>query len=74
MTRRLEAIYEQGVLRPIEPLALAEHQRVRLTLEERPLSWPSTDPVDEQAKTAHSQRGGQSGRRGTAIFRQCAGR
>ncbi len=35
MVRELDAIYEQGVLRPLEPLALAEHQRVRLTLEEQ---------------------------------------
>ena len=48
MLRHLEAIYEQGVLRPIEPLVLAEHQRVRLTLDERPLSELSTDPVNER--------------------------
>jgi predicted DNA-binding antitoxin AbrB/MazE fold protein len=35
MIRELEAVYERGVLRPLEPLALAEHQRVRLTLEDR---------------------------------------
>jgi predicted DNA-binding antitoxin AbrB/MazE fold protein len=35
MIRELEAVYERGVLRPLEPLALAEHQRVRLTLEAR---------------------------------------
>jgi predicted DNA-binding antitoxin AbrB/MazE fold protein len=35
MIRRLEAVYEQGVLRPLEPLALPEHQRVRLTLEDQ---------------------------------------
>lgn len=44
----LEAVYEQGVLRPLEPLALAEHQRVRLRLEEQPLSWLSTEPVNER--------------------------
>ena len=48
MSRHLEAIYEQGVLRPLEPLALAEHQRVRLTLDEKPLSWLSTEPVNER--------------------------
>lgn len=48
MSRHLEAIYEQGVLRPLEPLALAEHQRVRLTLEEKPLSWLSPEPVNER--------------------------
>ena len=48
MSRHLEAIYEQGVLRPLEPLVLAEHQRVRLTLDEKPVSWPSTEPVNER--------------------------
>jgi predicted DNA-binding antitoxin AbrB/MazE fold protein len=50
MARQLEAVYEQGVLRPLEPLALAEHQRVRLTLEERtaPLSWESSEPANER--------------------------
>jgi len=32
MERTLEAIYEHGVLRPLEPLALAESQRVKLTI------------------------------------------
>jgi predicted DNA-binding antitoxin AbrB/MazE fold protein len=36
MSRQLDAVYERGVLRPLEPLALAEHQRVRLTLDEQP--------------------------------------
>lgn len=50
MTRQLDAVYEKGVLRPLEPLALLEHQRVRLTLEERvsPLSWESSEPVKER--------------------------
>jgi predicted DNA-binding antitoxin AbrB/MazE fold protein len=50
MARQLEAVYEQGILRPLEPLILAEHQRVRLTLEESPvrLSWESTEPVNER--------------------------
>lgn len=50
MPRQLEAVYEHGVLRPLEPLLLPEHQRVRLTLEERPsrLSWESSEPIDER--------------------------
>ncbi|MCC6589917.1 MAG: antitoxin family protein [Bryobacterales bacterium] len=50
MPRQLEAVYEHGVFRPLEPLALAEHQRVRLTIEEGadPLSWESTEPVNER--------------------------
>ena len=50
MARQLEAIYENGVLRPLEPLTLPERQHVRLTLEERPrpLSWLSPEPVNER--------------------------
>ena len=31
----VEAIYEHGVLRPVRPLALAESQRVEITIQER---------------------------------------
>ena len=50
MTRHLEAVYEQGVLRPLQPLSMPEHQRVLLTLEERsaPPSWQSSEPVNER--------------------------
>lgn len=36
MVRQLEAVFEHGVLRPLEPLTLPEHQRVRLTLDDQP--------------------------------------
>ena len=32
MNRRVEAVYENGVLRPLEPLPLKEHQKVRVTV------------------------------------------
>ena len=32
MTRQLEAIYEAGVLRPLEPLPFADHQHVIVTV------------------------------------------
>ena len=32
MIRNVEAVYEHGVLRPLEPLALTESQRVQLTI------------------------------------------
>ena len=32
MTRQVEAVYENGVLRPLEPLPLKEHQRVSVTV------------------------------------------
>ncbi len=48
MARQLEAVYEHGVLRPLEPLALMENQHVHLTLEEKParLSWLSPEPYN----------------------------
>lgn len=46
MTLQLEAVFEDGVLRPVEPLSLPEHQRVTLTLDTKPAprSWRSTEP------------------------------
>jgi len=32
MTRQIDAVYENGVLRPLEPLPLGERERVRLTI------------------------------------------
>lgn len=32
MSKGIEAVYENGVLRPLEPLDLQEHQRVRISL------------------------------------------
>ena len=34
MTITIDAIYENGVLRPIQPLALQEHEQVRVTVEQ----------------------------------------
>ena len=34
MPRNIEAVYEDGVLKPLSPLNLKEHEKVRLTLEE----------------------------------------
>ena len=35
MTRSLQAVYEQGVLRPLEPLPLQEHQQVTVTVSDQ---------------------------------------
>jgi predicted DNA-binding antitoxin AbrB/MazE fold protein len=32
MTRHIQAIFENGLLRPLEPLQLPEHQRVRISI------------------------------------------
>jgi predicted DNA-binding antitoxin AbrB/MazE fold protein len=33
MTLTVEAVYEGGVLKPVEPLPLREHQRVQVTIQ-----------------------------------------
>jgi predicted DNA-binding antitoxin AbrB/MazE fold protein len=38
MTITIEAIYENGVLKPIQPLPLAEQEKVRVTVEPD-MSW-----------------------------------
>ena len=48
MTKTVEAVYEDGLLRPLEPLGLREHQRVRVLLE---LASPMT-PQGTQLVTA----------------------
>jgi predicted DNA-binding antitoxin AbrB/MazE fold protein len=43
MTRSLKAVYEKGVLRPLEPLAVNENQQVTVTLSDPDeLLWPDT--------------------------------
>ncbi len=32
MTKQVDAVYENGMLRPLEPLQLAEHQQVTITI------------------------------------------
>ena len=34
MSQQIDAIYEDGVLRPLEPVNLREHERVRLSIEQ----------------------------------------
>jgi predicted DNA-binding antitoxin AbrB/MazE fold protein len=36
MVRELEAVYENGMLRPLEPLSLVEKQRVHVTITDLP--------------------------------------
>jgi predicted DNA-binding antitoxin AbrB/MazE fold protein len=43
MTRQLEAVFEHGVLRPLEPLSLPESQRVLVTITDVPAS-PAYNP------------------------------
>lgn len=40
MARIVDAIYEQGMLKPLEALDLPEHQRVRITIHDTPQESP----------------------------------
>ena len=59
MTKTISAVYENGVLRPSEPLHLTEHQRANVTVSDSPDSVDSwldhaymaaIDTIDESAK------------------------
>jgi predicted DNA-binding antitoxin AbrB/MazE fold protein len=57
MAHTVEAIYENGVLKPAEPLPLREHERVRVTVEpvrppiwERIVALTADAPAEELAK------------------------
>lgn len=56
MSRTIDAIYEDGVLKPLEPLDLPEHAKTRVTIEE------SAEAVDELKKRLPFVASGDSGR------------
>ena len=45
LKQQIEAIYENGVLRPLKPLELADQQRVRITIEN---GDPLADLIDTE--------------------------
>src|SRR5262245_20355198 len=45
MAREIDAIYENGLLRPLEPLDLEEQQRVRITIDN---VYPLADLLDTE--------------------------
>jgi predicted DNA-binding antitoxin AbrB/MazE fold protein len=49
MMRQLEAVYENGVLRPLEPLDFAEQQRVRITVSDQQPGPRIDDDVVQRA-------------------------
>jgi|SRR5882724_6934706 len=55
MARQLEAVYEHGVLRPLEPLALRESQRVRLTVDEQPHDGDTLTEVSASINDRHEE-------------------
>jgi predicted DNA-binding antitoxin AbrB/MazE fold protein len=49
MTKRLEAIYENGALRLLQPVDLQEHQRVTVTLSVPEEDWLDTEFMESCA-------------------------
>ncbi len=45
MQEEIEVIYENGALRPLEPLPLQEHDRLTITIDTATLSKPRLDKV-----------------------------
>jgi predicted DNA-binding antitoxin AbrB/MazE fold protein len=48
MVRQLEAVFEEGVLRPVEPLSLPEKQHVFITITDVPVTLEVLQRKDEQ--------------------------
>lgn len=56
MMQKIQAIFENGVLRPLEPLKLSDHQEVSLTVH----SGDSLDWLDEEAVQWATEQGDAS--------------
>jgi predicted DNA-binding antitoxin AbrB/MazE fold protein len=60
MAQQFEAVYEHGVLRPLQPLQLPEHQHVCLTLEDQPahgaITAGNANPLSQTATWAVNER------------------
>jgi predicted DNA-binding antitoxin AbrB/MazE fold protein len=57
MRQNLQAIYENGVLRPLEPLGLQEHQQVAIVVSELPIArleeeWLDVDCLQHAGREA----------------------
>jgi len=50
MTKTLQAVYENGVLRPLEPLPLKEHQRVTVTVSDPAERWLDHEYMEKVKK------------------------
>ena len=48
MSKRIEVVYENGVLRPLEPLMLRDHQRVSIVMADDVSSPTNEDWLDTE--------------------------
>ena len=47
MSQQIDAIYDGGVFKPLQPLALPNHSRVKLTIDLQHLTGTTIQPQDE---------------------------
>jgi len=52
MEKRLQAVYENGVLRPLEPLPLKEHQQVTVTVSDPAEGWLDQEFMERVRRNA----------------------
>jgi hypothetical protein len=55
MVRNVDAVFTAGAFRPLEPLALPEGTRVRLSVEESPQPAASPPPKIHTPRLAHPE-------------------
>ncbi len=53
MTRTIDAIYENGVLRPLEPIDIKEHTKVRITIEVKAERKKKIEEILELARKSY---------------------
>lgn len=53
--KTLQAVYENGVLRPLEPLSLKEHQQVMVTVSDPAEQWLDHAYLEKVRKTVALQ-------------------
>ena len=71
MEKTIQAVYENGVLNPLEPLQLGERQQVTVTISDRidvPPNHPLLVSPDEWSHAAHDDIGLEEVRRALATI------
>jgi len=48
MSKRIEVVYEDGVLRPLEPLMLRDHQHLSIVMDDDPTAPVAEDWLDTE--------------------------
>jgi predicted DNA-binding antitoxin AbrB/MazE fold protein len=57
MAKIIEAVYENGVFKPLQPVDLAEGQRVHVTLAGQPPPAMSPEEIQQKMKETHETFG-----------------